>query len=222
MQHLYAENRGLIGLWVKHYAHLCRNRPTCTPEDLEQAGFLGLVKARKTWEPARSAWSTWASFYIRSAMLDALGLRRKEVRAVSLDAPLSDDEDALTIGDTIPDESQAPPGENVERLETVKAVRQAVAAIDDAEVREAVTLVHLQGLTHNAAAEAMGILPERVGWLLRKGHRVMFNSEKLRAAVLDEGTLFHAHKGVTAFLRDHTSVVEAAVIWREEKRGRTS
>lgn len=218
MDRLYHNNRGLVGLWVKRYAPLCVSRPACAPEDLEQAGFLGLVEAAKTWDPARGAWFTWASYYVRGGMLDALGLRRKALRTVSLDTPLSDDD--LTLGDTVEDDSLPPIGEAVEQLETVRAVREAVAAIADAEVRTAIERVYLQGMERSAAADAMGITAGHLGTLIRKGRRLLFNDDRLREAVLDEETKFHAHKSAAAFMRDHTSVVEAAVIWREGRRER--
>lgn len=217
MNRLYADNRGLIGLWVRRYAPLCS--AVCAPEDLEQAGFLGLVEAAKTWDPTKGAWSTWASYYIRKAMQDALGVYRKTIKAVSLDTPLLDEEGAATIGDMIEDKSLPPIGEAIERMETVRAVRQAVEEIEDTEVREAIGCVYLRGMDHRAAAEALGIPVGRVGTLIRKGWRLLFNNDRLREAALDEETKFHAHKSVTAFMRDHTSVVEAAVIWRDGRRG---
>ena len=212
---LYREHVGLICMWCNHYAPMCN--ATCDKDDLLQAGFLGLVDAVETWEPARGAWSTWASFYIRDAMRDALGLRRKRLQTISLDAPLPDDDDA-SIGDLIADDSLPPVSEAMERDAIRAAVREAVTLIGDDCARGVVDCVYLRGMSRNQTAEELGIPVPRLGHLLRKGLRALFLDDRLREAALDAETRFYAYKGVAAFKRDRTSVVEAAVIWREQRR----
>ena len=46
------------------------------------------------------------------------------------------------------------------------------------------------------------------------------NRDLQELAELDGLTRFHAHKGVSSFRRDWSSVVEDAVIWRDEQRGK--
>lgn len=213
MEQLYRDNRGLIGTWKRHYARLCN--VMCAPEDLEQAGFIGLSDAAKTWDPARGAWSTWASFHIRGAMIEALGLRRKQLKTVSLDMPLSEDSDADTLAELVADDSIPPASEALELEAIEQAIHDAVAAIGSTAARRAIECVYLKGMNRREAAEEMQIPETSLGNLLRKGLRCMFLDKRLREAVLDEETLFHAYKGVAAFERDMTSVVEAAVIWRE-------
>ena len=211
---LFREHRGLIGMWVKHYAPMCN--AVCDRDDLLQAGFLGLVRAASTWNPDRGSWSTWASFYIRNAMKHALGLRRGQLRTVSLDAPVSDEPDAATLGDLIADDNLPPVPEAVERTAISEAIREAVAAIGDERARGAVECVYLRGMSYSAAAEQLGIPASGIGGRLCKGLAALARDRKLRAAILDEETLFCRYKGVQAFMSDLTSTTEAAVIWREQ------
>ena len=216
MEQLFRENRGLIGMWVKRYSSLCAT--TCDADDLQQAGFLGLVRAAATWDPEQGSWSAWASYYIRSFMLDALGLRKKRLKTLSLDAPLSDDADADTLGDLIADDSLPPVSEAMEQAEVCEAVRGAVEAIRDADARRAIECVYLRTMSHGEAAEALGVSVARLGNLLHKGLAALARDRKLREAMLDEETLFLKYKGVSAFERDLTSTTEAAVIWRDKHR----
>lgn len=210
---LYRDNVGLIRMWRNRYAPMCN--ATCDRDDLMQAGFLGLVRAAATWEPDRGSWSAWASFYIRNAMKHALGLRSKHVPTVSLDAPLFGDEGASTLMELIADENAPSVPEAAEHAAIRAAVREAVAAIGDDRSRGAVECIYLRGMSRSATSDRLGIPASNLGNLLHKGLAALAKDRKLRAAILDDETLFCTYKGVKAFMRDLTSTTEAAVIWRE-------
>ena len=198
-------SRGLVGMWAKKYAPMCRNNPACDVDDLMQAGLIGVELARGTWNPERGAWSTWASYYIRDEMLKALGRRRADV--VSLDAPIA--EDGLTLGDLLEDDSLPPAGEAVERRETVQAVREAVNRLEGGAVER----VYLRGMSRADAAKDLRVSLNKLDSMLQRERMQLRRDRRL-----DEETRFCAHKSLAAFMRDHTSVVEASVIWREARR----
>ena len=79
-----------------------------------------------------------------------------------------------------------------------------------------VKLIDLEGLSVLVAAERLGLNVAEVRALRAKAHRTLKHSWRLRA--LDDETRFHQHKGLKAFNSDFTSVVEGAVLWREERR----
>lgn len=219
LEKLYLENRGLIGMWVKHYRPLWENDPVCDPDDLMQAGFLGLVAAAQTHDPDAGSWSGWASYHIRTAILDALGRRRKQLRTVSLDIPLGDDADGDTLGDLIPDESIPDAGEDLQRIATAQAVRDAIRAIPSQQQRRALELVRLEGKTQKEAGALLGVSFQYIGTLNRKSLRELRKNRALQElAELDGLTHFHAYKGVGSFRRDWSSAVEDAVLWREAQR----
>ena len=101
------------------------------------------------------------------------------------------------------------------RDEIVRTVRESVDALK--EGREIVQRTRLGGETLGQTAHDMGIAYRQAAALRRRAEKALRRDRRLRALV-DEQTRFHAHKGVKAFLSDHTSVVEAAVIWREDHR----
>lgn len=218
-EQLYNENRGLLWLWANRYREIIRDRGDIDSEDLIQAGFLALCEASATYQPDKGAWSSWASFYVRKAMRECIGLRgKKRIQPVSLDIPIGEEGDNALV-DLIADDSLPDSDANILRAERAKDVREAVNAIKGDSARQAVQRVYLNGESYAEAARGLNVPESVLKGMLARGKREMRNNWRLRRAVdLDAETRFHAHKGVAAFHRDMTSVVEAAVMWREKRR----
>lgn len=211
---LYEENKGLLWYWAKRY----KTTSVADVEDLAQAGFFGLVDAARTYNEKNGAWSAWASMYIRKEMRQVLGLRGKRcIETVSLDAPISDaGED--TIGALVADDNAPELDAALLQGELVQAVREAVGAIREDLPRAAVRCVYLKEMSYAETSEALGVHQKAISGLIQKGKEQMRRRLIRTAPDLDWITKFHAHKGVQAFQSDMTSVVEAAVLWREEQR----
>ena len=99
-----------------------------TLEDLEQAGFIAMLRAVDSYDPSRGTkFSTHLFQRLRAELSAATGYSSKATwldplqNAVSLDAPLEDNEDA-TLADFIPDPAAAAAVENAD-------IRIGVAAI---------------------------------------------------------------------------------------------
>ena len=98
-----------------------------TLEDLEQAGFIAVLRAVDTYDPTKAKFSTHLFQRLRAEFSAATGYNSKRSwfdplqNAVSLDAPLTDEEDA-TLADFIPDPAAAAEMGNAE-------VRRGLAAI---------------------------------------------------------------------------------------------
>lgn len=218
---LYSENMGLLWYWAKRYSGFIQDRGDIATEDLIQAGFLGLCEASATYQPDKGAWSSWASNYIRKTMRECIGLRgKKQIQTVSLDTPIGEEENTLLV-DMIADDSLPDCDANIMQTEISKAVREAVNAIKGDSLRQAVQRVYLNMERRAEVARALNVTESTLQGMLVRGKREMRNNWRLRRALtLDDETRFHAHKGVTAFNRDMTSVVEEAVIWRVSKQRR--
>ena len=110
--------RGLIlSLWeqvrrfalqqARRWAYL--GRGGVTMEDLEQAAFLALLDALEGWKEEEGQFLTWYGLRLKSVFAEATGQRtqrdRKDPldRALSLEAPVGDEDDTLTLADVIPD-----------------------------------------------------------------------------------------------------------------------
>ena len=79
-------------------------------EDLEQAGFIALMRAVDSFDPTAGAkFSTWYIPIMRGEFLRATGRRTEKQQrdprngAASLDAPITEDLDGLSLGDTVSD-----------------------------------------------------------------------------------------------------------------------
>ena len=98
-----------------------------TLEDLEQAGFIAVLRAVDSYDPTKAKLSTYLFQRLRAELSAATGYNSKRSwfdplqNAVSLDAPLEDSEDA-TLADFIPDPAAAAEMDSME-------VRIGVAAI---------------------------------------------------------------------------------------------
>lgn len=230
MEKLFRDNRGLIWYWVQRYATFCAACAAVDTDDLVQVGFLALIEARRTYDPQQGAWSNWASLHIRRFIRDALGLARntytvtlndgsREKRRFfvgSLDAPAYDEDDPTTLMETLTDESAPQSDEFIISDETARIVREAVAGLDSADMREAVKEHFLNGRTYQAIAEDQGCAPSMIRNRCNNGLRRLRQDYSIRQ-LIDLETRYIAHKGVTAFLSSQTSVVEDAVLWREQR-----
>ncbi len=218
---LCQRNAGLIAEAARRYRWALEADPAVDYEDLMEAGKAALMDAVSAWEPDRGAWSTVALWHIRRAMRDALGLQRADRReragTLSLDAPLSEDADggSLTLAEVTPDQAALAPEDEALSGDLIRIVRGEVDALPT-DQRDVVRLVDLEGLSLLVAAERLGLSVAEVRALRGKARRALRYSRQLRA--LEDSTRFHQHKGVRAFNSDFTSVVEEAVIWREERR----
>lgn len=218
---LCLRNAGLIAKVARRYRWALQADPAVDMEDLLEAGKAALMDAVDLWEPDRGAWSTAAVWCLQRAMRDALGLQRADWRervgTRSLDAPLSEggDGDALSLLEVTPDQRALCPEDVALSGDLVRIVRGEVEALPDVQ-RDVVKLIDLEGLSVLVAAERLGLDVAQVRALRARAYRALRHSWRLRA--MDDETRFYQHKSVKAFNSDFTSVVEEAVLWREERR----
>ena len=111
-----------------------------TLEDLEQAGFIAMLRAVDTYDPTKARFSTYLFQRLRAEFSAATGQHTKQARldplqnAVSLDASLTDDGDPDTFADLIPD----PAAEAViEGMDVRLGVAEVLAELPE-ELRKAV------------------------------------------------------------------------------------
>lgn len=171
----------LVRWWARKYRGLDH-------EDLVQEGFVGLLRAAELFEPERGVqFATYASYWIRQAMLRALAeqqhairvpacnreARERRARVVSMESVVARD---LKVSDLIADDREG----------TSDAALRLVEADELAEVIDAmpehmgfVLRCRMLGWSHGEVAAAVGRSKERVRQvekqaleLLRLRHRV--------------------------------------------------
>lgn len=240
MTELYKKHEGLVKKWARRYAGIYRERADVDEDDLCQAGFLGMCKAAETYKPECGAWSTWASYYIRNAIRETLGihtskgtyvvyengeLARKRYVVQSLDAPAyaSDDCD-ISLSETIADDSIPDADEALLIDSDAQMVRDAVAAIKKPDVRSAIAARYFDGKTLSAIATEHGVTYQRIRQRCSEALRLLAKDKRIRdiyrERFIDEDTRFIARKGVYAFFSSGSSSVEDQVIRRDAQRRR--
>ena len=219
MEALSNANHGLICFIARRYLRLCELNRAADLEDLIQAGHIGVWKAAETFDPnGGKTWSGWAGWHIQREIRALLGVasarRRVDLGAVSLSAPLSDDElDGDTIGDMIADESLPDACDTMEQRETCRAVRAAVERLPASE-RAVIEGHELDELGYDALASKTGETAQALKQNERRGMYHLRQDMALRAYWLDLQTNFYARKGIRAFNTSWSSVVEDAALRR--------
>ena len=168
------------------------NRAGMELEDFEQVAFLALLDALEGWEPGAGAFLTWYGLRLKAAFAAATGQRTQRDRrdplqwAVSLDTPVTEDEDALTLGDALPDPAaEQAIGDIAERdrLQRLQhALHRALQTLSEAQ-RRAVVLRYFCGCTVDGTAARMGTTRAAASAAEQKALRLLrhpMNSRKLR------------------------------------------
>lgn len=143
-----------------------------TEEDLYQSGYLAMVKAVESYDPAAGmSFIGWLAFYLKTAFADAAGYRTPRARkdplqaAASLDAPLSSDTEDIAIGDVIQDPTADIAMGAVEERDRAQrlhaALENAMASLPEAEL-DVLLARFFQGRTLEEISMERGVGRERV------------------------------------------------------------
>lgn len=104
-----------------------------TFEDLYQSGYLGLVAAVDSFDPEKErSFVSWLSLTLKTAFAEAGCYRSTKqscdplLRAGSLDVPLGEDEDGLTLSDALPDPAAELALEEVEERDRRQRLHDAL------------------------------------------------------------------------------------------------
>ena len=124
-------------------------------QDLTQEVFIRMYRTLKSYDVERGAFVTWITSMTRNLLVDHFRKTRQDRMTDSLDAPTSDHEDAMTLGDRIPDKA-APPDTGVQHGETQKTVHLALQKLSP-ELREAVILRDLQDMDYREIATVLRV-----------------------------------------------------------------
>lgn len=195
--------------------------------DLYNAGYLALVAAADTYDPAAGrSFIGWLALALKTAFAEAGGYRsRKQARdplhrAGSMDAPASEDSDTA-IGELIEDPRAAQNLQDAEDSIWLEQLHDALEkALDELPAHQGDTLrrrfYQTRSLENIAAAE--GVSKEAVRLWQGKGLQALRQEAELQQFV-EERTPYYLRVGVSEFQRTGESAVERIVIRREQLRG---
>lgn len=193
-------------------------------EDLYQSGFLALVAAADTYDPAAGrSFIGWLSLALRTSFAECAGYRSLKQardplhRAGSLDVPATEDSNTM-IGDLIADPGATQDFQDAEDRLFLEQLHNALEkALDELPDRKGDTLrrrFYLNwSLEEIAAAE--GISGEAVRQWQKKGLQALRQQQELQRFV-EERTPYYLRVGVSDFQRNGESAVERIVFRREK------
>ena len=202
---------------VNNYVPILDRFAAVDMDDLFQSGIIGLLKAAEKYDPDGGAcFMNYSRLHITSAIRRCLGLDGKELPPVMvpLDKLITDDADE-SILDTIPDPNILPFDEPIiereTRTETADAVHAAVDRLRNSKQREVIRRVWFDGQDKQSVADDMGINLRALRSIDLEARHKLRRDHLLKQYAIP---FFSASLG--RFRRTFTSVVEAAVIWRDE------
>jgi len=124
-------------------------------QDLTQEVFIRMYRTLNSYDVGRGAFMTWVTTLTRNLLVDHFRKTKHDRLTDSLDTTASDNPDAMTLSDRIPDEGPAPDS-GVQSRETRDAVHQALQKLSP-ELREAVILRYLQDMDYREIATVLKV-----------------------------------------------------------------
>ena len=201
-------------------------------EDLYQSGYLAMVAAVNTYDPAAGgAFSTWLMYHLKNAFAEATGYRTQKGRQeplnnyLSLDTPLTDDADSDDLMDVVADPAGLQWRECLEesmwRKQLQEAVGAALSTVPE-QYREILRLRYWEDMTLEDVGDLRGISKERVRQMENKGIRILRQPKTASQLYTFCDFDFYGGTGLGAFRYGGMSVQERYLVVEEERKERQS
>ena len=124
-------------------------------QDLTQEVFIKMYRTLNSYDVDRGAFMTWVTTVTRNLLVDHFRKTKQDRLTDSLDTTSSDHEDAMPLGEQIPDRRPAPDS-NVQSREARDVVHEALQKLSP-ELREAVILRDLQDMDYKEIATVLKV-----------------------------------------------------------------
>ncbi len=124
-------------------------------QDLTQEVFIKMYRTLNSYDVGRGAFMTWVTTVTRNLLVDHFRKTKQERMTDSLDTTSSEHEDAMPLGEQIPDRGPAPDSK-VQSREARETVHLALQKLSP-ELREAVILRDLQDLDYREIATVLKV-----------------------------------------------------------------
>lgn len=201
-------------------------------EDLYQSGYLAMVAAVDTYDPAAGGtFSTWLMYHLKTAFAEATGYRTQKGRQeplnnyLSLDTPLTDDADSDDLMDVVADPAGLQWRECLEesmwRKQLQEAVGAALSTVPE-QYREILRLRYWEDMTLEDVGDLRGISKERVRQMENKGIRILRQPKTASQLYAFCDFDFYGGTGLGAFRYGGMSVQERYLVVEEERKERQS
>ncbi len=232
MGELWEQVKGLVAWKARHImtALDLRGNPCGVElEDLIQSGYLALVEAVETYDPAAGAFSTWLMYYLRRVFAEATRYRTRREQneplnnCLSLETPLSDDADSDTIMDVVADPGGLKGQESVEEAEFRKELHEALEVALQAipgNYRDVLRLRYFENMTLENIGEQRGTSKERIRQMESKAIRQLQKPNIACHLFPFYDFDFYSGTGLGAFQHTGMSIQERYLVIEEDRKER--
>ena len=124
-------------------------------QDLTQEVFIKMYRTLDSFDADRGAFATWITTMTRNLLVDHFRKTKQDRVTDSLDSVASEHEDAMPLGDKIPDAGPAPDA-HVQSREVGETVHRALQKLSP-DLREAVILRDLQDMDYREIAGVLKV-----------------------------------------------------------------
>jgi RNA polymerase sigma-70 factor (ECF subfamily) len=124
-------------------------------DDLAQEVFIKVYRTLGSYAPEKGAFATWVMTMTRNLLVDHFRKSKQDRATDSLDAGLTEEEDSISLGEKIQDQSPSA-DDRIQRRETQEMVQKAIQKLSP-ELREAVILRDLQDMDYKEIAVALKV-----------------------------------------------------------------
>jgi RNA polymerase sigma-70 factor (ECF subfamily) len=124
-------------------------------EDLAQEVFIKMYRTLNTYSADKGAFTTWIMTMTRNLLVDHFRKSKQDRVTDSLDAGVTEEEDAAPLSDRIQDSGPSA-DDRIQRRETQEMVQKAIQKLSP-ELREAVILRDLQDMDYKEIAVALKV-----------------------------------------------------------------
>ncbi len=234
-EELYNDSINIIRKIASKYCRFCQRFDNSIEfDDLMQESFFALIQASQTFDLSDTTnnWCYWLCNYLSARFRRIIGLepnqkKKPESFAVSLDAPLSEDEgnESICLLDLLKDESIVPNDEQIISAENdseiYNAITEVLNGLTDQEAKTIIIEHDLKGKTFQEVAKEIG--KNTISSVVQKRSRIfrqLSRNRQLREISIDCLMIrTDYHIGVTAFQNSHISEVEKRVFDQERVNG---
>lgn len=234
MGELWEQVAGLVKWKAKRIMTVLEGRPGrgVEFEDLCQSGYLAMVAAVDTYDPAAGGtFSTWLMYHLKTAFAEDTGYRTQKGRQeplnnyLSLDTPLTDDADSDDLMDVVADPAGLQWRESLEesmwRKQLQEAVGAALSTVPE-QYREILRLRYWEDMTLEDVGDLRGISKERVRQMENKGIRILRQPKTASQLYTFCDFDFYCGAGLGAFQNSGMSIQERYLMRKEEREERES
>lgn len=219
MGELWQAVERLVRLYAARYAHFGLLSADFA-EDYTQQCYIALSEAVASYTAVSGTqFASWLGFYLRRALRTVLGKKTDAARH-SVPAAIEDENgETLDLLDTVPDEAAARDFGAVESEDGARFLLRKIDAVCDVDGADIIKALAGGQKQRDIATHAGISLSAMQSSLIRARSRLYHDREMRNTYTEWYGTTLH--KGFAAFNSSWSSVVEDAVLRREElRRGR--